>query len=182
MIRQCELLYEQLLMLLEQCRKQNPPTDRYIQCGFLATQQMLGKLNELAENHIFTDDNEEISFFKYILPKFKGWEEFHALVYSGESLAKLSADLILSWQDELLHTEKYFIKHQLLYDYFSNGNTELDKTYFLEKNTLLLQEHSGKQVTTTYSALFAKFIGRLKYLEYIDGKLKGYLNDATEGR
>jgi hypothetical protein len=182
MIRQCELLYEQLLQLLELCRKQNAPTDRYIQCGFLATQNILSQLNELSENYIFIDEDEEIKYFKYLLPKFRGWEEFHALVYSGESLAKSSNDAVQSWLEEQQLTEKYFVKYQSLYDYFSNGKSDLDKTYFLKRNNLLLQEYSGKQITTTHSALFAKFTGREKYLEYIAGKLKGYINDAAEDR
>jgi sugar/nucleoside kinase (ribokinase family) len=182
MIRQCELLYEQLLQLLELCKKQNVTTDRYIQCGFLATQNILTQLQQLTENHIFVDEDEEIRYFKYILPKFRGWEEFHALVYTGESLAGSSNDPIQSWQDEQELTEKYFIKYQSLYDYFVNDKNDLDRIYFLKKNNLLLQEYSGKQVVTTHSALFAKFTGRKKYLEYIAGKLKGDINDAAEDR
>lgn len=171
MIRKCELLYEQLLQMIDNCQKEHNTTQQCIECGFLAVQKAISDLTDLVIISDFSDEDEEITFFKLLLPKFKGWEEYHALVYSGELVSASSPNPSAFWMEELQMTDNYFRKYQSMYNYYREGRSELDKTYFLRKNNLSLDKPTDDELSTMHSTLIGKFLAREKYMEYIGKKL-----------
>lgn len=171
MIRKCQLLYEQLLKMIDNCKKEHTTSQQRIECGFLAVQKTIAKLTDLVLHKEFSGEEEEIGFFKHMLPKFKGWEEYYALVYSGELVSSSSPNPSAFWTEELQMTENYFSKYQSMYNYYREGRSELDKTYFLRKSNLSLDKPAEDELSTMHSTLIGKFIAREKYMEYIRKKL-----------
>jgi hypothetical protein len=168
MIAQCELHYEELLRLLDQCESGRTAPDVYIECCFLAAQNKLSQVNSLARNYVFENDVEEIHFFKYYFPKFRGWVEYFALLYAGGLVAASAVDEREFWKEEETITRNYFLKYQSLYNYYLSGSSNLDKTYFIRKNNLSSPDnYSDEYIATMHSILFAKFIAREKYLGYV---------------
>ncbi len=80
----------------------------------------------------FTDEQEEIRFYKYIKPKFHALYIYHATVFNVESDRPLGSKkaTLRYFKDELRKIDNFFYHHLDLYKYYQSGNTYLDREYF----------------------------------------------------
>jgi len=173
MMPQCELLYGQLIKLINACEHSHSEFNRMIECAFLNTQRILVQLNELVKDYVFTNDREQIEFYKHIQPRFRSWEEYYALIYAAQTALGLAENAAEFWIEEKSLLEKYFTKHHHFYRYISDGLCDQDERYFvIHAEPAPACEAGAAEGRRYYSRLVAKFIARERYAIFIDERLR----------
>lgn len=115
-------------------------------------------------NHPFTENGEEVAFFKHTKPRFYRWHIYH------HELATLETGMPHGGRGhqseylkrELSHIERFFRQYQFQYQYYTIGASDLDTLYFtrgMEKGSPLLPPGPDPetQFSTKADYLFAKF-------------------------
>lgn len=145
-----------------------------------AIELILAAIAELREKvtwHKFENSNEEIIFFKELLPEFYARLIYNLHVFHLESRRpkasiKLQKKIL---QNELKDIALFFEKHNTFLIYCNEGNTYLDQEYFTRKKTAtsspsLLYDCSLAMDTsfcTTHSFISAQFLAFEKIQSYV---------------
>src|SRR5450631_4023954 len=92
----------------------------------------LNQLKTLIKEQGFTDEQEEIYFYKHYKPKFHALYIYHATVFSVESDRPLGSKKARHryFHNELRRIDNFFYHNAELYKYYRSGKTNLDKEYF----------------------------------------------------
>ena len=158
----CLELFEQMLKNIEDCSETHAMSAGYIECCFAKSERVAARLELEVERYIFSSEEEEIWFFKVMRPQFYAVIEFFSLMYKGELFAKHERDLVAYWVGEREYVFRFFKKHEEFYQYYKTDMTNLDKEYFLRKNSK--------------DEFLTSFIAREKYLKYVSEKLTALQN------
>lgn len=170
-------LEEQLFILKENIQHYNDLGATAVKklSGVLhAVQDVVKELQAYVASNPFTDQSEEIHFFKYEKPRFVSERLFSLEVFTVETNKPLSDELHLKayYQSELGIIKRFFDQHSFLYQYYLMDGSELDKIYFTrggEPPLLFLADTA--EIDPTFSTpgdfLFAKFIALERLREYL---------------
>lgn len=93
---------------------------------------VLYKLKDLIKQHGFSDEQEEIYFYKHTKPKFHALYIYHATVFSVESDKPLGSKKASRryFHNEMRKIDNYFYHNAELYKYYRSDKIHLDKEYF----------------------------------------------------
>ena len=145
--------------------------DRLIQVLKITDEAKMA-VSKLSENLQFSDEKEEVHFFKQFTPELlaSGMEEvmkyhIHKNVPIGTDESKLKY-----YEDELKARKSFFRMNSFHYQYFKSGFSDLDHIYFLSGARPLSVPladfwESGNEFSTPMTFLFAKFIA-YEHLQY----------------
>lgn len=98
------------------------------------------KLKDLIRGTAFENDEEEIEFFKTIKPSITSSIEYYVLLSEallfvpGNRPTDSKEHVISFWHEQHKRCQRFFKKNQLMLQYYENGDTSLDDTYFLRRN------------------------------------------------
>jgi len=134
--------------------------------------QAVLELNQFVEHYDFTDEEEEILFFKIIKPEFMSLRieevmRFNLLVNKPIGTIELQLGY---YEEELKALQSFYRMNSFHYQYYRNGLNELDRVYFLrsaKRLTIPLADIAEyhQVYSTPLSFLFAKFIA-FEHLQY----------------
>lgn len=127
----------------------------------------------------FSDQDEEILFFKEVKPKFCGRLMYYYKVYNLEAGRPVfGTEIQKSWyQNELGRIKSFFDDNKFWYQYLRSGETDLDEKLFLrspKNNTLhfrvyYFNEHPS--FTTHYDSVFSYITANELLLDYLQNAM-----------
>ena len=136
------------------------------------------EINELLHTQLFGDDTEEIKFFKQVKPKLLAMKigavyKYH--IHVNKPIATLENQLGF-FEKEIEALNSFFRLNNFHYQYYKNGLSQLDHTYFLRDAgplTVPVAEiiETGAGFSTPMSNLFAKFIAFENVQHFITEKI-----------
>ncbi|MEJ6979765.1 RteC domain-containing protein [Pedobacter sp. P351] len=127
-------------------------------------QKNLKELNNRIKKQPFTDQTEEIYFFKKIKPALYSDKIFEFEKYQIEfNKPKGTPETVITYyQAELKYLERFFNLNSFYYHYYRSGFVELDHLYFLRSTSLTTNfmhevQDNDPGFSTPLDYLFAKF-------------------------
>ena len=174
--QQCGRLYKKIIQQLAYYESTATDEKRWIEWGFGLTTKAWLSIQEKVEGYQFTDQQEEISFYKTLKPKFVALMDFFTLLYRSVLFQPEDRPGKKEYWKRELTTCKYFLsKHKSFCQYYEQGNTGMDPVYFVQQNNqqaLIFGVNENKgHVITSYSHLLARVISIKKYQCYIKEKI-----------
>jgi len=133
---------------------------------------------------VFDDQQEEITFFKVLKPRFIALIDYFTLLYKSALFQPLDPDGNLEyWQHERATCKKFLSKHQSFCRYYEQGKTSMDHIYFVQENNhqsiiFGVNENRGN-LSTSNSYLLARVLSIKKYYRYILEKINFFTNAAN---
>ena len=132
----------------------------------------LNELNQFLLTYRFTDEDEEILFFKITKPEMVALRIEEVMRYSLQINKPIgTSEVQLKYfDDELKALQSFFRMNSFHYQYYRTGVNDLDRTYFLRNAEPLSMpladmNEGDKAVSTPMSYLFAKFIA-YEHIQY----------------
>jgi hypothetical protein len=149
---------------------------KWIEWSFGLTTKAWLSIQEMIEGYQFTDQQEEISFYKTLKPKFVGLIDFFTLLYKSVLFQPEDAPGKKKyWKRELTTCKKFLSKHKPFCRYYEQGDTGMDPVYFVQQNNqqplIFGINENNRRVITSYSHLLAQIISVKKYQCYIQQKM-----------
>jgi hypothetical protein len=174
--QQCGRLYKKILLQLTYYETTATDEKKWIEWSFSLTIKAWLSIQEKIEGAPFTDQQEEISFYKTLKPKFVGLMDFFTLLYRSVLFQPEDARGKKEyWKRELTTCKNFLSKHKTFCRYYEQGDTGMDPVYFVQQNNQQplifgINENRG-HVITSYSHLLARVISIKKYQRYIQEKI-----------
>lgn len=174
--QQCGRLYKKMVRQLAGYEASATDEKKWIEWGFGMATKTWFSIQYEADSYQFADQQEEISFYKTLKPKFISLMDFYTLLYrSVLFLPDNETDKRKYWGEELKTCSAFLSKHQSFCRYYDQGNTGMDHIYFVQQNNQQplifgINENSW-HVITSYSYLLARVISIKKYQRYIQEKI-----------
>jgi hypothetical protein len=140
----------------------------------------LKKLRRFSAKHPFECQEEEVDYFKHILPGFCCWQVYFCERYTIEESIPGDVELQLGYfERELVYIERFFRQHAFIYQYYKLGGVELDAFYFLaatdrEGPLLGVPLEMGSGTGTVGDKLFAKIMAFEMLRDWVHERI-GYL-------
>jgi len=136
--------------------------------------QAINDLKEFLKLNPFSNDQEEIVFFKTIKPGFIAWQIYALEVYTIETGRPVGDELILKtfYEQEFNYSKRFIFQYQFLYQYFEMSVTELDSLFFLrgvpnKPFYILHNMDTDPAFSTSCDYLFAKFMAIKMVQDYL---------------
>jgi hypothetical protein len=171
MNQQLEKIKSQLLDDLSEPRQLEPGAERLNRMVGVLDRAIM-EINEYRDKMKFTDEDEEIYFFKHFKPEILACRIEEVMKYHivmnlpiGTNESRLKY-----YEDELKARQSYFRMNNFHYQYFKAGLSDLDRLYFLSDAGPLsvpvadLTDY-GYEFFTPMTYLFAKFIA-YEHIQY----------------
>lgn len=174
--QQCGRLYKRILQQLACYESTATDEKKWIEWGFSITTKAWLSIQETVDGYQFTDQQEEIRFYKTLKPKFIALMDFFTLLYRSVLFQPEDAPGKKEyWKSELTTCKNFLVKHKTFCRYYQEGNTTMDSIYFVQQNNQQplifgVNENKGK-VTRSYSHLLARVISIKNYQRYVSKKL-----------
>jgi hypothetical protein len=148
--------------------------------AFVLCMEFIDKLKLFLVNNGFTDEDEEIQFFKHIKPRFTSQLIFYREIHNIESRkpdqsVKKSIRYFRKQRKEL---KRFFASNSDFIRYYNIGNTSLDKEYFLrnrfdiKNNPDMSFYEYDKSFSTSQGNKIAILIANKKINSYLENKIK----------
>ncbi|MFL5746532.1 MAG: RteC domain-containing protein [Niastella sp.] len=182
--QQCGRLYKRMLQQLAGYETTIIDEKKWIEWGFGLTAKTWFGIQQEADNYVFDDQQEEITFFKVLKPRFIALIDYFTLLYKSALFQPLDPDGNLEyWQHERATCKKFLSKHQSFCRYYEQGKTSMDHIYFVQENNhqsiiFGVNENRGN-LSTSNSYLLARVLSIKKYYRYILEKINFLTNAAN---
>ena len=149
---------------------------KWIEWGFSITTKAWLTIQETVNSYRFADQQEEISFYKTLKPKFIGLMNFFTLLYKMVLFQPEDTPGRKEyWKSELTNCRNFLLKHKSFWRYYEEGNTTMDSIYFVQQNNeqplIFGINKINRRNGISYSDLLARVISIQKYQRYVSEKL-----------
>jgi len=126
-------LYGKMKTDLEMLKKDGLSKLTMLKQAILTVQQYLEDLRKLIEHYHFTDEEEEIWFFKVEKPRFVRWLVFYSELLNIDTTKPLGKDNKLKdhYNEQIRYINRFYRTHEFQYQYYRLGTDELDHLFFL---------------------------------------------------
>ncbi len=152
---------------------------------FSITLSYLDKIKKRSASYVFSDEKDEIHFFKNIKPLFMAAIEYYTLLYQAVLFKPADNDqLAVYWLQQLKRVDRFNNRHREFYQYYISGRTHRDKFYFtragIAKNIRDRSPVDKKPSDPAYY-LAARILAQQQYRMYVEMELemlaRGVLNN-----
>lgn len=166
MTQRCEELYARLLDEIKASREKTMCVKSHIEECFLICNHYKAVVRHELSSYIFETLDEEVNFFRNIMPLFNSEAEFYSLYYHAELFKAEVTDpvrLQYFWERESIRLEKFITENREFYAYYRSGCTEKDAFFFARDYSM-----SGyNPVQTRYDPMVSMLMGLQRYHEYV---------------
>jgi len=128
----------------------------------------LKELKTYINGHIFTSEQEEITFFKEIKPKFLREMIFYLKLLQIESFKPMSSleDLKAYYQGQIGQIQSYISRNQVLYLYTKLNKNHLDQKMFVrEPEQLLVFPYYNVESDNAFSNIYSFKLAKIQASE-----------------
>jgi hypothetical protein len=174
--QQCGRLYKKMVQQLAGYETIATDEKKWIEWGFGIASKTWFRIQSAVDGYLFTDQQEEISFYKTLKPKFIGLMDYFTQLYKSVLFQpEDSPGKKEYWKNELDICKDFLSKHSAFCQYYEQGNTGMDHIYFVQHNNMQPLifgiNENNRRVITSYSHLLAQIISVKKYQYYIQQKM-----------
>jgi hypothetical protein len=156
--------------------------------AFILCLDFVDKLKQFLTTNGFTDEEEEIQFFKHIKPKFTSQIIYYREIHNMESRIPHgnAKKCIRYFQKHLKELEQFLELNSEFIRYYKIGNTCLDKEYFvrnrfdIKNNPDMSFFEYDPSFTTSQGNKVATLLANQKLKTYIDNKIRILSKSMTE--
>lgn len=154
----------------------NPDQDEILKTGHALTfiREIIAELKQFASTYKFTDEPEEIRFFKEIKPVFLSQFFYYKKVFAlrlFDSFKDLKTRQS-NYYKILQHLERFVQKNLEFYEYCMTSTTYLDKHYFTRNRQNHKSIDRDEKFSTGYDTKLAKILANELLKKYILDLLK----------
>ena len=136
-------------------------------------------IKEKVREETFTDEQEEIRFFKYIKPRFTGLIEYYTQRYQALLFIpdKDIETMLYFWKLEMKKIDRFFLAQSEFIQYYEQGCTDKDSLYFLRADSDLSNFEKARvydldgDTATSHDWLVSKLLGFRMYRLDVEGEL-----------
>lgn len=176
--QQCGRLYKKICRQIACYEATATDQKKWIEWGFGITTKAWIQVQEIVADYQFTDQQEEIGFYKTLKPKFIALMDFFTLLYRSALFQPEDAPGKKEyWQSELSTCKNFLSQHKTFCRYYEQGNCSMDHIYFVQDNNrqplIFGINESRRSKNTSYSDLLARVLSIQKYQRYVSKKLNG---------
>lgn len=172
-------MYKDLLEETNHLNLSNPNGLQKLQSILSFEGKLLGELKVKIRQYKFTNETEEITFYKEHKPRLFALYIYHASIYQIEISKPIGSK---KWkrkflQNELKKIDDFFFHNLDFYKYYRSGLSHYDKQYFTRGQGLtgisvdLFSPIIDHEVCTLYSLKVATMIANEGLKEYVEGEL-----------
>jgi hypothetical protein len=178
MKKRAEYLYSHLLQDMDHCKRKGFDTKREAECCFHIADKYWAILKHEVVHYDFSNEQDEIDFFRVIKPKFTSEIEYYNLVFHMS--LPLPDDPVSHeylWRIEAQRLKKFIQSNQEFYDYYKSGRNDRDHEYFIRVNSDLSNFPKIKvydmdsRANTSHDSLVASLIALERYDRYVAEQL-----------
>ena len=174
--QQCGRLYKKMIQQLSGYETMATDEKKWIEWGFGIATKTWFRIHSAVDGYLFADQEEEISFYKVLKPRFISLMDYFTQLYKSVLFQpEDSPGKKEYWKNELDICKNFLSKHSAFCQYYEQGKTSMDHIYFVQPNNqqpLIFGTNENKgHVITSYSHLLARLISVKKYQCYIQEKI-----------
>nr|WP_162988854.1 RteC domain-containing protein [Pedobacter schmidteae] len=180
-----EALYIRYSRELEQVESAGYRCEEELSAVWAVIKIYLSELRELAFATGFSDQREEIFFFKSVKPKFYAEKIFVFELYRiNRNRPVGTSEMICTYLgEELQQIHRFFQQFAFLYHYYSSAAVELDSLYFVRRAEVPLRliaemPDGDLDFSTAMDSQFAKFIAFERLQQYLVKALESVMGTA----
>ena len=171
-------LYDALLAEMQEAQSIKMEEAEYIAACFWIATGYWDKLKEIALP--FTDDLDEIMFFKKVKPAFTSWIEYYTIV--SEALVSVNAvtfNVLLFWIEEEKRYDNYYQRNKEFIDYIEGGSINRDAYFFLRRtaNPAIVPRtpvyDEATELTSSFDHKVRACLAKKMYRDYCRAKING---------
>jgi len=154
---------------LSRQRVKGLPDAEDIEACFAVCTRILFRLWTYVETEGFVTEQEEISFFKNILPPFNAETDFlkkryHTLIFRPTD----PPEAILFFESELSKLDRFYLDHLEFIRYYESRSSEHDHFYFLD--------HEPGERENDFSNIIASWLASERYRRFVNKELNDLRN------
>lgn len=182
--QQWSRLYKKMLQQIEDHETIITDEKKWIEWGFRISARTWFGIQQEADNYVFDGQQEEITFYKVVKPRFIALIDYFTLLYKSVLFQPENLQGNLEyWQHERAVCKKILSKYQSFCQYYEQGNTTRDHIYFVQETnqqSLIFGINEIKsRAITSYSFLLARVLSIKKYYRYVLEKINFLTNVAN---
>jgi hypothetical protein len=162
----CIQLYEQMNAEIKNKKKNIVDEEALIQLCFEIATNYKEKIKESVRNYQFSNQADEIFFFKKVKPLFNAEVEYytyryHLVLFKTREMDGDANELDEFYKRQLLRKEKFKREFQAFYDYITDEETYADKQWFTR--------HSHSKDSSLFDGLMGRWMAIEKFETYVRG-------------
>lgn len=169
-----------MLIQLKHCGNSFYCNHEQVQNAFAICNLAWKEVKDKLSHHRFSDEDEEIEFFKKIKPRFTSMIEYYCLIY--HSVLFEPDDAVMSiefWKRECSRLEKFRAEHKGFIACYQNNRCLMDRHYFLRKyftesSASTLKIYDDRNTVTNGDLLVTVLMALTKYDNYSTARLVLY--------
>ena len=178
--QQCGRRYKKLLQQLAGYETNPADEKKWIEWGFGITTKTWFGIQQDADNYLFNNQQDEITFYKVVKPRFFGLMDYFTLLYKSVLFQPEDTQGKKEyWNNELASCKNFLSRHRSFCRYYEQGNTGMDHIYFVKENNqhplvFGINEniwHRAGAVISSHSYLLARVLSIKKYQAFIQEKI-----------
>lgn len=180
-----ERLYQAMEQQLSEVTLNHGSLTAQYRASILICKKAMSKLKSYVSSYDFSDQNEEIHFFKEIKPRFYSRYIYFINVYNflmqrpagGEETHRAHI------QFHLADLQRFFDNNKAFYQYYRSGSIQMDKVYFTRGGFDVQMEledfEEDEQYSTSHDYKQSKLIANEKFREYLQLELAKLNQDES---
>lgn len=150
-------LYATLIRELDHCGGRGLPLLISIELRFRIAEQYNRRLLKQVEDNGFTDPDDEINFYKNILPKFIAESAYYCLLnYAHNFCPADSEEKNAFWNRQANRIEKYKQRYPEFVAYYESGENRDDLKYYMRPLPGEFPKHIGELMARERYARYAQ--------------------------
>jgi hypothetical protein len=162
----CIQLYEQMMAEIKSIKGSIANEEERIQLCFEVASNYKEKIKESVRSYQFSNQADEIFFFKKVKPLFNAEAEYytyryHTVLFKTKDPDADANELSDFYKRQLLRKEKFKREFQVFYEYITNEATYADKQWFTR--------HSHSRDSSLFDGLMGRYLAIEKFETYVRG-------------
>lgn len=198
MQKEYEVLYQDMLADISRCLELDHPEKNNVEDCFWIAKNYWEKLQEFVAGTKLSVEQDEISFYRHVKPKFASYIEYFSLLSEGLQFSPpevpFPQDLKSSiteeewktrwqetvseyWMQEENRGNRFYRKNQVFLDYCESNSSDLDQNYFMAGNSELVEisqrrtHNRTTELFTPHEEILTTWEGFKLYRKYIKKKV-----------
>lgn len=167
-LKGCLQFYEEMLIEIDECKQEKRCEEERIQNCFEIAGNYKERINEAVRNFNFTNQEDEVFFFKKVKPLFTAEVEYytylyHIVLFKTKEMETDKHELEAFYKRQLLKREKLRKEFPAFYEYVQREQTYADAQWFT------------RHLNTRDCSLFDSLMGRYLAIEKFEEHLKAVM-------
>lgn len=131
-----ESKYAILIEELENINGSIKESEENLSASLLLIRESLQSLKEYIRINRFSNDEQEITFFKYTKPRFYCWQIYYIELHHILTNVPIGTEQMITdyYNGELSIVERFLKLHAFYYQYYLRNENSKDESYFLRRN------------------------------------------------